>query len=279
MPLRADTQIQAAGTDDDLARFAHGLADAAGAAILPLFRSNTTIENKADIGSVRPFDPVTAADRAAEQAMREAITRDYPSHGIVGEEYGNVRPDAAHQWVLDPIDGTRAFILGLPVWGTLIGLTFEGRAVLGVMDQPYTRERFWAAGGAAWLRGPDGSLRRLATRRCSSLADAQFSTTHPDMFADGEEAEGFSRIRAAVRHTRYGGDCYAYCLLAAGHIDLVVEAGLKPYDVVALIPIIEAAGGIITTWDGKPATHGGRIVAAGDPAMHAAAMAILGQRG
>ena len=242
---------------------------------MPLFRSRLDVENKAADADLRPFDPVTAADRAAEVTMRTAIRAQYPTHGIIGEEFGVEGASASQQWVLDPIDGTRAFILGLPVWGTLIGLTDAGRPVLGMMDQPFTRERYWAAEGAAWFRGPDGIVSPLRTRACSELAAAQLSSTHPELFAPGHEADAFARVRRAARACRYGGDCYAYCLLAAGHIDLVVEAGLKPYDVMALIPIIEAAGGVITTWDGAPATSGGRILAAGDPVLHRQAMALL----
>ncbi|MEZ5842296.1 MAG: histidinol-phosphatase [Hyphomicrobiaceae bacterium] len=272
------TASTAPGSVADLEAFAHHLADLSGNAILPLFRTRLEIEDKAEPGGARSFDPVTAGDRAAETVMREAITRAHPTHGIVGEEFGTEAPDAAYKWVLDPIDGTRAFILGLPVWGTLIGLTEKDRTILGLMNQPFTRERFWAAGGAAKYRGPDGCTSRLRTRACRALADAQLSSTHPELFAPGEEAEGFARIRQATRATRYGADCYAYCLVAAGHIDLVVEAGLKPYDVVALIPIVEAAGGVITTWDGGPATGGGRIIAAGDPELHRQACAVLAGR-
>lgn len=260
-----------------LAGFAHQLADLAAAATMPLFRSRLEIEDKGSTNPGAKFDPVTIADRASETAMRAAIERTYPDHGIVGEEFGIRQPDARHKWVLDPIDGTRAFILGLPVWGTLIGLTDNARPVLGLMDQPFTRERYWAADGEAWYRGPDSPPKRLATRTCSRLANAQLSATHPNIFEPGFEAEAFARARKVTRATRYGADCYAYCLLAAGHIDLVIEAGLKPYDVVALIPIIEAAGGVITTWTGAPATDGGRIVAAGDPQLHRQALALLSE--
>lgn len=260
---------------DSLVGFAHHLADLAGTAIMPLFRSRLDVQNKAADADLRPFDPVTAADRAAETAMRAAIRAQYPTHGIVGEEFGAEGTAASHQWVLDPIDGTRAFILGLPVWGTLIGLTDAGRPVLGMMDQPFTRERYWASARGAFFRDPDGRKRRLETRPSPRMADAMMTTTHPDLFAPGAERQGFERVKAKVRACRYGGDCYTYCLLAAGHIDLIVEAGLKPYDVTALVPIIEHAGGVITTWDGAPASRGGRIVAAGDAKLHAEAMRVL----
>lgn len=256
-----------------LLEFAHELADAAGAAILPHFRRKLAVDNKAGDGG---YDPVTAADRAAERAVRKLVRARFPGHGFEGEEYGNEGMDAAWRWVVDPIDGTRAFVLGMPIWGTLIGLTHEGTPVLGLMDQPYTRERFWAADrGAARFRDAAARERRIKTRAAPRLADAMMTTTHPDLFADGAERRGFERVKAKVRACRYGGDCYTYCLLAAGHIDLIVEAGLKPYDVTALVPIIERAGGIITTWDGAPASRGGRIVAAGDRRLHAEAMQVL----
>ena len=229
------------------------------------------MKNKA---SGAEYDPVTAADRAAERIMRAAIAKNFPEHGILGEEFAAVPGAGSHQWVLDPIDGTRAFIMGSPLWGTLIGLVQDGKPVLGVMDQPFTRERYWSDAGTSYMRTPDGE-QTITTRPCAQLADAILSTTHPDLFAAGEEVDAFGRLKAQVRMTRYGGDCYSYCLLAGGFIDLVVEAGLKPYDIVALIPIIERAGGRITTWDGKPATAGGRIVASGDARLHEAAMTVL----
>ncbi|MGQ0672304.1 MAG: histidinol-phosphatase [Hyphomicrobium sp.] len=253
-------------------RFAHDLANRSGAVIRPHFREPMTIENKA---SGAFFDPVTAADRAAEQAIAAQIRASLPGHGIVGEEFGSHNPDARHRWVVDPIDGTRAFVMGSPLWGTLIGLLDNGEPVLGLMDQPFTRERFWSDAASSHLRTGDGRERRLATRPCTGLADAVLTSTDPDLFPPGPDAEAFTRVRRAVRMTRFGGDCYAYCLLAAGFIDLVVECGLKPFDIVALIPIIERAGGRVTTWDGRPATAGGRIVAAGDARVHEQAMALL----
>jgi myo-inositol-1(or 4)-monophosphatase len=255
----------------ELVDFAHALADSSGEVIRPHFRSKLSVANKATGGA---FDPVTAADEAAERVIAAAVAARWPEHGFIGEEHGERRADARYRWVVDPIDGTRAFIMGWPMWGTLIGLLDAGAPVLGLMDQPFTRERFWSDAEAAYVRSPDGE-QRISTRPCAGLAHAVLSTTHPDLFDAGEEADGFARLKAQVRMTRYGGDCYAYCLLAAGFVDLIVEAGLKPYDIVALIPIIERAGGRVTTWDGKPATAGGRIVAAGDPKLHEAAMAVL----
>ncbi len=256
----------------ELLAFAHRLADAAGHAILPHFRRRLAVDNKSKDGG---YDPVTAADRAAERVVRKMVRTTYSDHGFEGEEYGAEGLDASWRWVVDPIDGTRSFVLGMPIWGTLIGLTRDGSAELGIMDQPYTRERFWGGPSGAWFRGADGSERRLKTRHPVALADAMMMTTHPDLFEPGEEAGAFVKVKNKVRTCRYGGDCYSYCMLAAGHVDLVVEAGLKPYDVTALIPIIERAGGVITTWTGEPATQGGRIVAAGDPKLHAAAIRQL----
>ena len=252
--------------------FAHDLADLSAAAILPYFRRSLKVANKQRGPG---FDPVTAADRAAERQIRAAIAKRFPDHGILGEEFASVDGAGRYRWVVDPIDGTRAFIMGSPLWGTLIGLLAEGRPVLGIMDQPFTRERFWGDGRTARMRGPDGRQRRLKTRACRTLADAVVTSTDPEMFTGPGERTGFGRVKARARMTRYGGDCYGYCLLAAGLVDVVIEAGLKPHDIVALIPIIEGAGGHVTTWDGKPALQGGRIVAAGDTRAHAEAIALL----
>ena len=252
--------------------FAHALADISGAVIRPYFRKPLNVANKAGKGA---FDPVTEADRAAERAMRKALEKRWPEHGLIGEELGTSGEDARFRWVLDPIDGTRAFIMGSPLWGTLIGLLDGEEAILGLMDQPYTGERYWSGAKATHFRSGAGKPQKLKTRACASLNDATLTATHPDLFAKGREADGFARLAARVRMTRYGGDCYGYCLLAAGFVDLVVEAGLKAHDVVALIPIIERAGGRITTWDGGPAIEGGRIVAAGDTRLHEQALAVL----
>lgn len=265
MPMPRRQSSSRTGEFDAWLATAHALADASGEVILPYFRRRMAVTNKDGAGG---FDPVTAADRAAERTIAKALSARLPNHGMVGEEYGIRSGDARHQWVIDPIDGTRAFILGLPLWGTLIGLLEDARPVLGLMDQPYTRERFWSGANGAYMREAGGRERRLKTRACASLGEAMFSTTHPDLFTPGLEAEHFLAVKREARMTRYGGDCYAYCLLAAGHIDVIMETGLKPHDVVALIPIIERAGGRITTWTGKPAADGGRIVATGDPHLH-----------
>jgi myo-inositol-1(or 4)-monophosphatase len=254
----------------DFAAFVNELATVSGETILPFFRTALSIEDKGRPGS---FDPVTAADHAAETAMRALIRRTFPDHGIVGEEYGKERADAEYVWVLDPIDGTKSFISGMPAWGTLIGLLRSGEPVFGMMSQPFTRERFSGGGGAARYRGPAGE-RDLRVRPCARLSEAVLFTTSPRLMNATDRAR-FGRVEDAVRLSRYGGDCYAYCMLAAGHVDLVIETELKPYDVLPLVPIIAGAGGTITTWEGGAPHAGGRIIAAGDKRMHKAAMELL----
>jgi len=254
----------------DFAAFVDELAAISGETIRPFFRSALGIENKSRSGG---FDPVTAADRAAEAAMRALIKRTFPEHGVVGEEFGAERPDAEYVWVLDPIDGTKSFICGMPVWGTLIALTRRGEPIYGMMHQPFIREHFSGDGRGARYRGPAGE-RALRVRECASLADAVLCTTSPLLMNDGDRAR-FERVEKEVRLSRYGGDCYAYCVLAAGHVDLVIETELKPHDVLPLIPIIEGAGGIITSWENGSARNSGRIVAAGDKRVHTRALEVL----
>ena len=253
----------------DFASFVDQLASASGDTILPFFRTALAVENKLAAG----FDPVTAADRAAENAMRTLIRKNFPEHGILGEEYGSERADAEYVWVLDPIDGTKSFIAGMVAWGTLIGLTRFGEPVYGMMHQPFTHERFFGDSGAARYRGPAGD-RDLHVRPCASLSDAMMFTTSP-LLMNHSDRTAFQRVENAVKLSRYGGDCYAYCMLAAGQIDLIIETELKPYDIVPLIPVIAGAGGIISTWDNGPAQAGGRLVVAGDARVHAAALAML----
>jgi myo-inositol-1(or 4)-monophosphatase len=254
----------------DLNAFLDELATVSGEAILPYFRTSLSVEDKSRGGS---FDPVTAADRAAESAMRVMISANFPDHGIIGEEFGAERPDAAYVWVLDPIDGTKSFISGMPAWGTLIALTHQGAPVLGLVHQPFVGERFSGDGASAHYRGPAGE-RALLVRPCATLAEAVLYTTSPRLM-NADDRKRFERVQEMVRLSRYGGDCYAYCMLAAGHVDLIIETELKPHDVIPLVPIIAGAGGIITTWEGGSAAAGGRIIAAGDKRVHAAAMAAL----
>jgi myo-inositol-1(or 4)-monophosphatase len=254
----------------DFADFVDRLATVSGETILPFFRTALAVEDKTH-GS--RFDPVTEADRAAEAAMRSLIKRTFPDHGIVGEEYGAEQTGAEYVWALDPIDGTKSFISGMPAWGTLIGLARFGEPVFGLMHQPFIRERFAGDGGAAWYRGPAGE-RALRVRPCGRLSEAVLYTTSPRLM-NAADAAAFARVEEAVRLSRYGGDCYAYCMVAAGHIDLVIETELKPHDIMALVPIVTGAGGIMTTWENGPPQHGGRIIAAGDRRVHAEAMRVL----
>jgi len=256
-------------TPVDFDSFVDALAAAAGAAIMPFFRTSLGVDNK----SLGGFDPVTAADRAAEQAMRALIREKFPAHGVIGEEFGPERADAEYVWILDPIDGTKSFISGMPAWGTLIALTRGGQPLYGMMHQPFTREHFSGDGGGARYRGPAGN-RALRVRECAAINDAILFTTSP-LLMNAADRAAFERVEAKAKLSRYGGDCYAYCMLAAGHVDLVIETELKPYDILPLVPIITGAGGIVTTWEGEPPVAGGRVIAAGDKRIHAAAMEIL----
>jgi histidinol phosphatase-like enzyme (inositol monophosphatase family) len=251
--------------------FFNRLADAASAAIMPHFRAAlTAAEHKGDGDR---FDPVTVADRNAEAAIRDLITAHFPADGIFGEEFGNERLTADRVWYIDPIDGTRAFIAGVPVWGTLIGLYDGGRPVLGMMAQHFSGERYFGDAGHAWYEGPGGP-RELKTRACPTLPEAVLFTTDPKLFSAVEKPR-YDNVEALVRLARYGCDCYAYCMLAAGLVDIVIEAGLQPYDIMPLVPVIEGAGGVVTDWQGNRVTGGGAIIAAGDPRLHAAALELL----
>ena len=237
----------------ELAEFAIHLAQVAAKEILPHFRSRFDIDNKAASG----FDPVTVADRNAEAAIRREIRRVYPQHGLLGEEYGSEPGDDTHTWVIDPIDGTRAFILGQLHWGTLLGLNDGVRSILGLMHQPFTTETFVGSKLGTFLHH-QGRVERLASRRGVDLGRAVLCATDPSMFSDAAGQSAFQRVAARARSVRYGGDCYTPCLVAAGYADLVIEAGLKPWDVQPLIPIIENAGAIITDWRGRDATNAER---------------------
>ncbi|GGG63300.1 inositol monophosphatase [Salipiger pallidus] len=254
----------------DLWKTAHALADAARAAILPHFRATgLDAENKLAGG----FDPVTVADRAAEVAMRDILAAQRPQDGILGEELGTTTGTSGLTWVLDPIDGTRGFLSGTPTWGVLIAVSDESGPVLGIIDQPYIGERFCGGPGLAEVTGPLGT-RPLASRAPRPLDQAIMFSTFPEV-GSAEERAGFERVRDAVRLTRYGMDCYGYALVAAGQVDLVIEAGLYPYDVQGPIAVIEAAGGIVTDWQGNPVHMGGRVIAAANAEIHAEALALL----
>ena len=252
--------------------FACHLAELAGRTILPHFRTRIDVDNKAGDGG---YDPVTVADRAAEQAIRDEIARVYPGHGIAGEEHGSTAGTDGLTWIVDPIDGTRAFIIGQLHWGVLIALNDGTSPVVGVMHQPYTAETFVGSRLGAELRRGGGAHQALSVRKCARLEDAVVCATDPAMFTGAGERDAFRAVAAKARLRRYGGDCYSYCLLAAGLVDLVIEAHLQPYDIQPLIPIIEAAGGIVTNWSGGAAYHGGQVIAAGDRELHRIALAIL----
>ncbi len=253
----------------ELSEVAHALADVARAAILPHFRAHGLVatSKRAD------FDPVTEADRAAEQAMRELLRRMRPDDGILGEELGAVAGTSGFTWILDPIDGTRGFLSGTPTWGVLIALADAAGPRMGIIDQPYIGERFFGGFGEALVSGPHGVV-RLATRAPRPLSQAIVFTTFPEV-GGAEERAAFERVSAAAQLTRYGMDCYAYALVAAGQVDLVIEAGLQAYDIAAPLAVIEAAGGIVTDWQGGPAHEGGQVLAAANPEIHAEALAKL----
>ena len=250
-------------------RVAIAAADAAAAVIRPLFRTSLETQSKLDAS------PVTIADRGAEAAIRRVIEDALPDHGIIGEEYGLSRPNARWRWVIDPIDGTRAFITGRPTFGTLIALLDVDRPVLGIIDQPITGERWTGVTGKPTVyRGALGGV--VGTRRCARLADAELSCTAPDMVAAPAHA-GWHDLASAARRVSWGGDCYAYGLLALGQIDIVAEGELKLWDWAALLPIVEGAGGVMTDWSGAPlrADGPGQVIAVGDPALLPAAIAQL----
>ena len=245
---------------------------ASAAAIAPLFRANHGLEDKGHAGW---FDPVTAADKGAEAAIRQLINAHYPEHGIIGEEYGEERPDAEFVWVLDPIDGTRAFIAGLPVWTTLIALRHNGRPVLGSIGQPYIGELFIGHAGGSRLLAR-GESRPLKVRACPRLTDAIIATTDPEGCFKGAELGAWTQVRAAARLARLGCDAYAYAMVALGALDMVIEAGLKSWDIESAIPLIEGAGGVVTDWRGQPVgQHGGQGVIAGDGACLDEALVAL----
>jgi inositol-phosphate phosphatase/L-galactose 1-phosphate phosphatase/histidinol-phosphatase len=242
------------------------LADAAGTAIRPYFRTALTVDDKADLS------PVTAADRAAELVMRQLIAARFPEHGIIGEEYGRERDDAEFIWVLDPIDGTKSFISGVPLFGTLIALARHGKPILGIIDQPISHERWVGAEG----RETTHNGRVVRCRPCHRIAAATIFATSPDMFR-GDDSDAFSRVARAAKLVRYGADCYAYGLVALGFVDVVIEASLNPYDFSAMLPIVEGAGGLATDWQGAPLglSSDGRVLIAGDKRTHGDALDLL----
>ena len=263
--MRDDLHLQ-----EQLLSLAFELADAARAETLPLFRRlDLAIDDKGET----EFDPVTGADRAAEAAMRKVLARARPGDAILGEEMAAKPGESGLTWILDPIDGTRAFLSGAPSWGTLIAVADARGPFLGLIDQPYIGERFVGLPGRAWTTGPGGAG-DLGVRPPRPIAQAILYSTFPEIGTE-EERRAFDRVARSVRLTRYGFDCYAYALLAAGQIDLVIEAGLAAYDIAAPLAVIEAAGGIVTAWDGGPVAAGGRVLAAANADIHRDAVARL----
>ena len=257
-------------TQAELIRVAHALADAARPVTLAHFRaSGLAADNKDAAG----FDPVTAADRGAEEAMRAVLQKERPDDAVLGEEFGHQAGSTGLTWVLDPIDGTRGYISGTPTWGVLISVADADGPIFGMIDQPYIGERFVGGFGLAEVHGPTGRA-DLQCRAPRALSKATVLTTFPEV-GTAQEGAAFHAVANRAQLTRYGMDCYAYALLAAGQVDLVIEAGLNAYDIQAPISIIHAAGGIVTDWSGGPAHEGGRALAAANPQIHAEALAIL----
>ena len=262
-----------AALETELIDVARQLADAARSQTSEYFRSqDTTVANKAEFG----WDPVTEADRQAEIAMRDILAVRRPEDGILGEEFDSCTGTTGLTWVLDPIDGTRSFVSGTPVWGVLISVSDDEGPLFGIIDQPYIRERFEGGFGQAIMRGPRG-VRIAKTRKTALIKDSILFSTFPEVGTDAERA-AFERLSEKTLLTRYGLDCYSYGLLAIGQIDLVVEAGLFPYDAHAPIAVVRAAGGVVTDWSGQPAHDGGRIIAASNKTIHQDALKILDWR-
>jgi histidinol phosphatase-like enzyme (inositol monophosphatase family) len=249
--------------------FAISITTSSGAIARRYFRTSLDVRSK----SAHDYDPVTEADRNIEIYLRKKIHQQYPNHGIIGEEQG-VKKGTRYTWVIDPIDGTRGFISGSPMWGSLLGLMENKRPVLGLMHQPFIRETFYASSAGAWWK-EGKNISRLKSRNTAEIGDTILYCTHPSMFSSKKELKAFNLVEKQCRYSRYGADCYGYCLLAAGYVDIVIEAGLKAYDIVPLIPIIKASGGVITDWQGKQPLKGGRVIAAANKKLHRQAISLL----
>jgi myo-inositol-1(or 4)-monophosphatase len=260
-PMTRTTEI------DDLTAFALELAEASAKIILPQFRKNIAIDNKLDAG----WDPVTEADRSAERVIREMIEKHFPSHGIIGEEFGNRPGTSTYSWVLDPIDGTRSFVIGMPTWATLIGLYRDGQPLLGVMNQPYVGEMFYGNPDGAWTKH-NGQTRAIRVRPPVPLAKAALGTTSPYLYG---ENSNFENLRKSVTAHRFGGDAYFFALLAAGHLDIAMDPKLQIYDIAALIPIIKGAGGVVGSWTDNDPTQGGNVLCATTHALLNEARAVI----
>lgn len=265
MQISAETKLE-------LIRVAHLLADVARVETMRLFRTRGLVaDDKSGAGAA--FDPVTEADRAAERAMRAIIECERPDDGILGEEFGTKAGTSGLTWVLDPIDGTRGYMSGTPTWGVLIAISDASGPIFGIIDQPFIGERFVGGFGVAEVTGPMGVV-PLSTRKRKIFGEATLLSTFPEV-GTKLERRAFDAVSQAVKLTRYGMDCYGYALLAAGQVDLVIEAGLQPYDIHAPIAVIKAAGGVVSNWQGGAAHHGGRIIAAANPDVHAVALTVL----
>lgn len=253
----------------ELTDFALTLARAAGAAILPHFRNNTAI----DVKEHETWDPVTEGDRAGERAIRALIEKHYPSHGIIGEEYGTKAGSSDLTWILDPIDGTRSFVIGMPTWATLIGLYEDGVPKLGVMYQPFVDDLFFGSPDGAWLEHR-GQRQAIRVRGETELKNASVGTTSPHLYK-GDDVKGFENLSTSAKVTRYGGDAYFFSLVAAGHLDVAIDPRLQIYDIAALIPIIKGAGGLVGSWTGDAVSQGGNVIAAGSAALLEAVVAKM----
>jgi myo-inositol-1(or 4)-monophosphatase len=257
---------------DELADFAVDVMARAGDIALRYFRTDLEVENKA---KKRDYDPVTLADREIEDFIRGRLRERFPGHAIIGEEYGNEGAGAALTWLIDPIDGTRGFLCGTPMWGILLGLMEGERCRAGFVRQPFVGETYVGCDGSGFVLEPGGKRVALGTRGTCRVNEAIVCCTHPNMFRTEAERRVFAAVESACRFSRFGTDCYGYCLLARGFVDLIVEADLEAYDIVPLIPIVEAAGGVVTAWNGGPAARGGAVIAAANADLHRAALAVI----
>ncbi len=246
----------------DLTRFAIALAKASAIEILPFFRRNTQVDVKE--GPV--WDPVTEGDRAGERVIRQMIEERYPDHGIHGEEYGIKEGRSGFTWILDPVDGTRSFVCGMPTWATLIGLNYEGRPRVGLMNQPFVGDMFYGSPEGAWLNHR-GASHPIRTRTGVGLAAATIGTTAPELYRSEDDRLAFERLRNAAQLTRYGGDAYFFAVMAAGHIDIAMDANLQAYDIAPLLPIVTGAGGVYAEWTGGDAAKGGNVITAGSQTL------------
>jgi myo-inositol-1(or 4)-monophosphatase len=253
-----------------LTRFAVALARASEKEILPHFRQNPAI----DVKPHHSWDPVTEGDRAGERIIRQMIEETYPEHGINGEEFGLKPGTSGFTWVLDPVDGTRSFVSGMPTWATLIGLCYEDEPVIGVMNQPFVGDMFYGSPEGAW-NDYRGRVESIRTRPDITLADAIAGTTAPELYRNDRDQSAFQNLRRSVKMTRYGGDAYFFSMVAAGHMDIALDSGLQSYDIAALIPIIRGAGGAVGSWSGDNPADGGNVVCAGSEALLEAAVEVM----